>query len=278
MMTNRMSPLTSAIYYFLLTVGAVIMLLPFAYMVSTSLKPHAFVLEMPPHFIPTQPTLDNYTQALTTQGFGRAFLNSLIVASFSTVANVILSSTLAYAFARWDFPGRQFLFYTLLATMMIPTLVLIIPQFVLAKNLLLLNSLWGLVVVYSAGTAFNMFLLRGFFEEIPQELIDSALIDGAGPFATFWRIALPLARPALAAVAIFSFLGAWDEFTWALTAIFKDELYTLPVALRRFQQQNGTEWGLVFAASVAAIVPTVLIFIIFQRHFIKGVMSGSVKG
>jgi multiple sugar transport system permease protein len=149
---------------------------------------------------------------------------------------------------------------------------------VLAKNLLLLNSLWGLVVVYSAGTAFNMFLLRGFFEEIPQELIDSALIDGAGPFTTFWRIAIPLARPALAAVAIFSFLGAWDEFTWALTAIFNDELYTLPVALRRFQQQNGTEWGLVFAASIISIVPTVLIFIIFQRHFIKGVMSGAVKG
>src|SRR5215203_4499090 len=203
MMMNRMSPVTSVIYYFLLLVGAAVMLLPFAYMLSTSFKPHAFVLEIPPQFIPTQPTFDNYIQALTTQGFGRAFLNSLIVATFSTITNVTLSAMLAYAFARWDFPGRQFLFYALLATMMIPTLVLIIPQFVLAKNLLLLTSLWGLVVVYSAGTAFNMFLLRGFFEEIPQELIDSALIDGAGPFATFWRIALPLARPALAAVAIF---------------------------------------------------------------------------
>jgi multiple sugar transport system permease protein len=185
---------------------------------------------------------------------------------------------LAYAFARWDFPGRSVLFYAMLGTMMVPALVLIIPQFVLAKNLHLLNSRWGLVVVYSAGTAFNMFLLRGFFEEIPQDLFDAALIDGAGPFATFWRIALPLARPALAAVAIFSFLGAWDEFTWALTAINDEKLYTLPIALRLFQQQHGTEWGLVFAASAVAVVPTIAVFVIFQRQFIKGVMSGAVKG
>ncbi|MGA7729664.1 MAG: carbohydrate ABC transporter permease [Chloroflexia bacterium] len=277
-MLNRLSLPTTILYYFLLAAGAVVMLVPFIYMFSTSLKPHAFVLEIPPQFIPTQPTLENYAQALTTNRFGQYFFNSLIVATSSTIVNVSLSAMLAWAFARWDFPGRQFLFYALLGTLMIPTLVLIIPQFVLAKNLHLLDSLWGLVVVYSAGTAFNMFLLRGFFEEIPQELIDSALIDGAGPFATFWRIAIPLARPALAAVAIFSFLGAWDEFTWALTAIYNDDLYTLPIALRLFQQQHGTEWGLVFAASTIAILPTVIIFIIFQRNFIKGVMSGAVKG
>ncbi len=254
------------------------MMIPFIYMVSTSFKSQTFVLELPPQFIPTQPTTANYTEAFTTDKFGQYFLNSLIVAISSTVINVVLSSMLAYAFARWEFPGKQFLFYTMLGTMMIPTLVLIIPQFVLAKNLHVINSLWGLVLVYSAGTAFNMFLLRGFFEELPQELIDSALIDGAGPFATFWRVALPLARPALAAVAIFSFLGAWDEFTWANTAIFDPDLRTLPIALRLFQQQHGTEWGLVFAASIIALLPTVIIFIIFQRNFIKGVMSGAVKG
>ncbi len=136
----------------------------------------------------------------------------------------------------------------------------------------------GLIVVYSAAAAFNMFLLRGFFEEIPQDILDAAVVDGAGPFATFWRIALPLARPALAAVAIFSFLGSWDEFTWALTSITDQNLYTLPIAIRLFQQQHGTEWGLVFAASAVAVIPTILIFIIFQRHFIHGVMSGAVKG
>lgn len=277
-MQGKLSLFTRLLYYGLLTAGAVVMLAPFLYMLSTSFKTHAFVLELPPRFIPSNPTLDNYVQALTTNNFGRYFFNSLIVATSSTAITVVLSSMLAYAFARWDFPGRQFLFYSMLGTMMIPTLVLIIPQFVLAKNLHLLNSLWGLVVVYSAGTAFNMFLLRGFFEELPQELFDSAVVDGAGPFTIFWRIALPLARPALAAVTIFSFLGAWDEFTWALTAINNQDLYTLPIAIRLFQQQHGTEWGLVFAASVVAVLPVIIIFIIFQRNFIKGVMSGAVKG
>ncbi len=277
-MQRRLSPFTSLFYYGLLIAGAVVMLAPFMYMLSTSFKTHAFVLELPPRFIPSNPTLDNYVQALTTNNFARYFFNSLIVAISSTAITVILSAMLAYAFARWDFPGRQFLFYAMLGTMMIPTLVLIIPQFVLAKNLHLLDSLWGLVVVYSAGTAFNMFLLRGFFEELPQELFDSAVVDGAGPFTIFWRIALPLARPALAAVTIFSFLGSWDEFTWALTAINDQDLYTLPIAIRLFQQQHGTEWGLVFAASVVAVLPVIVIFIIFQRNFIKGVMSGAVKG
>ena len=277
-MLTRTSRWASAARYLLLSAGAVVMLLPFLYMLGTSFKPHAFVLELPPRLIPAEPTIANYSRALTTNHFGRYFLNSALVATTSTAVTVVLSAMLAYAFARWDFPGRSALFYAMLGTMMVPALVLIIPQFVLAKNLHLLNSLWGLVVVYSAGTAFNMFLLRGFFEEIPQELFDSALIDGAGPFATFWRVALPLARPALAAVAIFSFLGAWDEFTWALTAISDEKLYTLPIALRLFQQQHGTEWGLVFAASTIAVLPTIVVFVIFQRHFIKGVMSGAVKG
>lgn len=277
-MLTRSSLLITMLRYGLLLAGAFIMLAPFLYMLSTSFKPHAFVLELPPRFIPSEPTLDNYVRAITTNNFGRYFLNSLIVASSSTAIILVLSSLLAYAFARWDFPGRQFLFYTMLGTLMIPGLVLIIPQFVLAKNLRLLDSLWGLVVVYSAGTAFNMFLLRGFFEELPQDLFDAATVDGAGPFRTFWSIALPLARPALAAVAIFSFLGSWDEFTWALTAINNQELYTLPIALRLFQQQHGTQWGLVFAASAIAVIPTILVFVIFQRHFIKGVTSGAIKG
>jgi multiple sugar transport system permease protein len=277
-MLTRTTPWGNAARYLLLVFGAIVLLAPFLYMVSTSFKPHAFVLELPPRFIPSEPTIENYTRALTTNHFGLYFLNSAIVSVSSTTITVALSAMLAYAFARWEFPGRDLLFYAMLGTMMVPTLTLIIPQFVLAKQLHLLNSRWGLVVVYSAGTAFNMFLLRGFFEEIPQDLLDSALIDGAGPFATFWRIALPLARPALAATAIFSFLGAWDEFTWALTAINDEKLYTLPIGLRLFQQQHGTEWGLVFAASVIAVLPTILVFVIFQRHFIKGVMSGAVKG
>lgn len=277
-MRTEARPWNIALRYLVLAIGAVLMLAPMVYMLSTSFKPFAYVLELPPRFIPTHPTVQNYVNAIGTSHFGRYFLNSLFVASVSTVITVILSSMLAYGFARWDFPGRSFLFYMMLGTMMVPAMVLIIPQFVLAKHLHLLNSLWGLIVVYSAATAFNMFLLRGFFEELPQDLFDSATVDGAGPFHTFWDIALPLARPALAAVAIFSFLGSWDEFTWALTAINDETKYTLPIAIRSLQQEHGTEWGLVFAASALAVVPTVTVFLIFQRNFIKGVTSGAIKG
>jgi multiple sugar transport system permease protein len=272
------SPIITALRYLVLIAGAFLMLAPFAYMLGTSFKPNAFVLEIPPSFLPRQPTTENYVRAVTTARFGQYFANSLIVATCASLSAVVLSAMMAYGFARWDFPGKNVLFYAILATMMIPGLTLIIPQFVLAKQLHLLNSRWGLVVVYSAGTAFNMFLLRGFFEELPQELFDSAMIDGAGAFTTFWQIALPLARPALAAVIIFTFLGAWDEFTWALTAINDPDLYTLPIALRLFQQQHGTEWGLVFAASAIIVTPPIVVFLFFQRLFIKGVMAGAVKG
>jgi multiple sugar transport system permease protein len=277
-MQTRPSPVAQMVRYVLLSLGAAVMLAPFAYMVSTSLKPHAFVLELPPRLIPREVTFDNYVRAITSNHFGRYFLNSAIVATASTVVSVVLAAMLAYAFARWDFPGRNILFYGMLGTLMVPSLTLIIPQFVLAKNLHLLNSRQGLVVVYSAGIAFGVFLLRGFFEELPQDLIDAAVVDGAGPFRTFWDIALPLARPALAAVAIFSFLYAWDEFTWALTAISDQRLYTLPIAIRSFQRQHGTEWGLVFAATTIAVLPTITVFVLFQRHFIKGVTSGAIKG
>jgi len=273
------SPRWSALVrHLILIAGAIVVMTPFVYMVSTSFKPHAFVLELPPRFIPSHATLDNYRHALTSNHFGRYFMNSAVVAIASTALTLLLSSSLAYAFARFEFPGRDGLFYLMLGTLMVPSLVLLIPQFVLAKDLHLLNSRQGLILVYSATAPFNMFLLRGFFEEIPQDLFDAAVIDGAGPFRSFWDIAIPLARPALAAVGIFSFLASWDEFTWALTSITNQKLYTLPIAIRLFQQQHGTEWGLVFAASTIAVLPTILIFILFQRQFIKGVMGGAVKG
>jgi len=259
--------------------GALATSLPFLYMVGTAFKPHAFVLEQPPTFIPSEPTIDNFVRALTTAGFGRAFLNSTLVSAAATGISVLLSSMLAFAFARFSFPGRSILYYALLLTLMVPALVLIIPQFVLAKNLGLLNSLWGLIVVYSVGNmAFNVFLLRGFFEELPQELFEAALIDGATVWQAFRHIAVPLARPALATVTIFTFLGAWDEFTWAVTVLSDPDQYTLPVALRFFQRAHGTEWGLVFAAATIAVIPVTIVFLAFQRHFVSGLMLGGTKG
>ena len=268
----------NTLIYVLAGGGALLLMTPFLYMVGTAFKPHAFVLELPPNIIPHEPTLDNFVRAWTSNNFQQYFVNSVLVTVSSTAITVVLSAMLAYAFARYEFPGKNLLFYAILATLMVPSMVLIIPQFVLAKNLHLLNSLWGLVVAYSAGSALNVFLLRGFFEEIPRDLDDAGRIDGCNILTLFVYVMLPLARPALATVTIFSFLASWDEFTWAVTSLSDDTLYTLPVAIRMFQRAHATEWGLVFAASVIAVLPVILVFLVFQRSFVKGLVAGAVKG
>ena len=172
-----------------LSIGIVFVTLPFIYMISTSLKGQVYVFEFPPRFIPSQPTLNNFVSAWRSNNFGRYFLNSLVVALITTVLQIFLSSTVAYAFARFEFPGKSVLYCTLLATLMVPGMMLIIPQFMLASRLKLLDSLAGLILVYTAGgISFNTFLLRGFFEQLPRELEEAALIDGGTHLTIFFRI------------------------------------------------------------------------------------------
>jgi len=267
----------TALRVFLLGLGAVVMITPFVYMVSTSLKPDRLTIEIPPRFLPSQPTTANYVGAWTSNDFGRYFVNSVIVAIATTAVVILLSSMMAYAFARFEFPGRNVLFGFLLLGLMVPTIMLLIPQFVLAKRLSLLDSLTGLVVFY-AGTnlALNTFLLRSFFRDIPKELEEAMLVDGAGAWTRYRRLVMPLSRPALATVGIFTFLASWDEFTWALTSISDPSKRTLPIAIALFQGQHATSWGLVFAASVIAVVPVIAIYVGFQRQFVSGLTAGSV--
>jgi multiple sugar transport system permease protein len=262
-----------------LVAGAVVMMLPFVYMLSTSFKPDRLVLEVPPRLLPEHLTSANYVGAWTSNDFGRYFVNSVLVAVVTTLVTVLLASMMAYAFARFEFPGRRALFAFLLLGLMVPTIMLLIPQFVLAKQLSMLDSLWGLVVFYAGSNiALNTFLLRSFFQDIPRELEEAMVVDGAGPWARYRRLVLPLSRPALATVAIFTFLASWDEFTWALTIIANPSKRTLPLAIALFQGQHATSWGLVFAASTIAVVPVLLIFVLFQRQFVSGITSGAVKG
>lgn len=262
-----------------LIAGAAVMTTPFLYMLSTSFKPQAFVLTTPPQFIPDPFTWGNYAQAWTTQDFARYAANSVIVAVISTALSVLISSMMAYGFARFEFRGREVLFRVLLIGLMVPAMMLIIPQFVLAKYFNLLDSLAGLIVFYVAGSlALNVFLLRGFFAALPGELDQAMQIDGANAWTRYWRLAIPLARPALATATIFTFLASWDEFAWALTIINNPDNRTLPIAIQLFQGQNATQWGLVFAASVIAIVPVIVVYLVFQRHFVQGLTSGAVKG
>jgi len=191
---------------------------------------------------------------------------------------VFISSLMAYAFSRMQFPGKEVFFYILLLGMMIPPVMLIIPQFVIAKNLHLLDSLWGLIVVYVSVTlSMQTFLLRSFFETIPRELEEAVLVDGGTRWDIFRKIILPLSKPGLAVVAIFTFLYAWDEFPWAHVAIREGSRRTLPVAIALFQSQYLTQWGLLFAATTVASIPVIIVFVIFQRYFIQGVVTSGLK-
>lgn len=268
-----------AFTYLLLVVGSGFVIVPFWFMVATSLKPQAYIFDIPPTLIPEEVTTANYTEALGKDLFGIYFLNSMMVAIAAVVLTLFLSSLLAYAFARLEFPGKEQIFYLLLVGMMVPPVMLIIPQFLVAKSLRLLDSLLGLVVVYVAmNVSMQTFLLRGFFESIPRELEEAALIDGASRWKIMWRIILPLSRPGLAVVAIFTFLYAWDEFPWAHVAIRETTKRTLPIGIALFQSQHLTQWGQVFAASLVALVPVVLVFAVFQRYFVRGISTTGLKG
>lgn len=277
-MSRRFSP-TETLRLTTLAIGALVMITPFLYMVSTSFKAQQYVLKIPPQFIPDPATLSNYERVLIKGDFVQYFANSLMVAVTATAISVLLSAMMAYGFARYRFPGREWLFRILLLGLMIPALMLIVPQFILAKWLGLIDTLWGLIVFYVAGNlALNTFLLRGFFEALPQELDDAMQIDGANDWRRFIGLALPLAKPALATATIFTFLATWDEYAWALTSITSPENKTLPIAIALLQGPRGTQWGLVFAASLVAIVPVIAVFLIFQRHFVQGLTAGAVKG
>lgn len=275
--TRRLA--SNSVRHALLLGGAALMVTPFLYMISTSFKDQAFVLTVPPQFVPDPATTENYAYAWGSQDFGRYFVNSMIVAIASTLISAWLSSMMAYALARFTFRGRELVFKVMLLGLMVPAMMLIIPQFVLAKHLGLLDSLPGLVVFYVAGSLpLNVFLLRGFFAQIPLELDQAMQVDGAGPWTRYRRLALPLAKPALATASIFTFLASWDEFAWALTIITTPEKRTLPIAIQLFQGQNETQWGIVFAAAAIAVAPVVVIFLVLQRYFVQGLTSGAVKG
>lgn len=268
-----------ALRYTVLTVGAVVMVLPFLYLLSTSFKSQAYVLTIPPQFIPHPATVNNYTEVWTQDSLGTFLVNSLIVALATTVLSLLLSTMMAYAFARFSFFGRELLFKILLLGLMIPAMMLIIPQFILVKYFGLIDSLPGLVVFYVGGSlSLNTFLLRGFFAAIPGELEQAMEVDGANAWTRYWRLILPLSKPVLATATIFTFLASWDEFAWALTIINTPSNRTLPLAIALFQGQNSTLWGLVFAASAIAIVPVIVVFLVFQRYFVQGLTSGAVKG
>lgn len=265
--------------YALLAAGVVISIFPFWYLVITSLKPQSFIFEIPPRIWPAEVTVANYVRALTRDNFARYFVNSAGVSIVTTALTVASASLLAYAFARMEFPLRRVLFAVVIAGLMIPPVMLIIPQFLVARSIGVLDRYWGLVLVYIAmNMPMQCFLLRSFFEGIPVDIEESAFMDGASRMRIWAQLIMPLSRPALAVATIFSFVYAWDEFAWAHVAIRTAAKRTLPIAIAFFQTQHKTEWGVVFAASTVSLAPTIILFVLFQRYFIEGISTTGLKG
>lgn len=264
--------------YALLTLGLVVVITPFLFMLSTSLKPHTYVFEIPPKLIPGEITGDNFINALSRENFAGYFLNSMIVTLSTTACTLVISSMMAYAFARISFPGRNVLFYILLLGMMVPSVMIIVPQFMISKALNTLDTRYGLVLVYTTMCiAQQTFLLKGYFSRIPKELEDAAFIDGAGRGKIFWSVIMPLSKPGLATVTIFTFLYSWDEFAFAHVSIQTIAKRTLPIATALFQSQYLTQWGLVFAAALISLIPVIIVFIVFQKYFVQGISTSGLK-
>lgn len=265
-----------SLYLFVIS-ATLITLMPFAWMVSTSFKFEADILTKTPELIPKRFTLEHYRRLFEQVNFMRHFVNSLIVTLGVTVFSLVINAMAAFAFAKLHFPKKERLFALLLMTMMIPMQVTLIPSFIILKYMGLLNSYAGLIIPAGA-SVYGIFLLRQFMMSIPNSLLEAARIDGCSEWTIFWRIILPLCRPVLATLTIFTFIAAWNDFLSPLIILLDESKYTLPVALATLNGQYGTEWGLLMVGSVVVVVPVVIVFLLVQRHYIKGLMVGGVKG
>ncbi len=267
--------------YALLLLGAVMVFFPFAWTISTSLKTEQQTLAYPPTWVPDPVQWENYPNALTARPFGRYYVNTTIVTVLSVIGQVASSAVVAYGFARFRFPGRGLLFLIVLSTLMIPFHMLIIPRFILFKYLGWLDTFAPLIVPNFFGGAFSIFLLRQYFMTIPPDLDEAAKMDGASALQIFLRITLPLARPALGAVAVFEFVSTWNDFLGPLIYLSSDRNYTVSIGLAAFRNDYFTAWHLFMAASAVAMLAPLVVFFLAQKYFISGVAltgSGGSKG
>jgi len=267
--------LRETVIYLALLIGGLAMIVPFAWMILTSFKPGPEIFKN--QFLPQAPTLSNYASVLRKVPFARWYLNSLIVASAVTLSVAFFDSLVGYTLAKYQFRGKNVIFIFILSTLMVPTEMLIIPWFIMSNNLNWVDTYWG-IMFPGVMTAFGIFLMKQFMEGVPSELLDAARIDGVSEFGLFWRIALPLVKPALAALCIFNFLGNWNAFLWPVIITEKMNMRTLPVGLAFFSGEAGSSWELIMAGATMATIPVLIVFLIFQRQIIKGIALTGLKG
>lgn len=269
--------------YLVLSLFVIWMVGPFIWMVSTSLKHYGDIFTSVPQLIPRDKitgqvyiTLENYRYVIELKGLGRAFLNSILVVIVVTALKLFFDSLAAYAFARMRFRGRDFFFFIVISSMMVPGVALLVPRVYITKLLGLYNSLWGLIIPMSM-SAFNVFLLRQFFLNIPIELEEASMIDGASRWNIYWRIALPLAKPALALVAISSFTWHWNDLMWPLVILTDAKKYTLPLALALLASGQASRPDYVMAGATLTVIPVIIVFLIFQRQILEGISTTGLK-
>jgi multiple sugar transport system permease protein len=263
--------------YAVLLGGLFLVVVPFVWMLVSSLKPEAEVRAVPPTWWPETLTLENYDRLFTGLDFPTYFMNSAIVALAVTAGNMVFCSMLGYALAKLDFPGKKALFAIVLGTLMIPGVVTFVPLFVLTTRIGLSNTLIGMILPFLAGP-FGVFLMRQFIQSLPDELIQAARIDGAGELRIFFSVILPLCGPALATLGILTFLTSWNNFLWPLVVAQTEDKYTLPVALALYAVgQNATQYGLLLAGSVVVVVPVLAVFLLLQRHIMQGIAMTGIK-
>jgi multiple sugar transport system permease protein len=266
-----------AALYLVLSGGLVLVVGPFVWMLLSSFKPEGEIRANPPTWWPHDPTLGNYGNLFDRLDFPTFFTNSVLVAVLTTVGNLLFCSAAGYALAKLPFAGKRLLFGVVLGTLMVPSVVTIVPLFVLSSNLGLVNTLAGLILPYLA-QAFGVFLMRQFILSIPDELLEAARIDAASEWRIFWQVVLPLCRPALATLGILTFLASWNNFLWPLVAATEEETYTLPVALALYAiGQNRTEYDLLLAGAVVVVLPVLIVFVLLQRHFVRGIATTGLK-
>lgn len=291
MTSNHFKRIGKAIAYVLLSAWAVISLLPLYWMFVTSIQVNRFTETVPPKLLPVGileyfktgdkqwlvETFDTFAKLLQNQDLYVWFWNSFYIALIVTLGHLVFDSMAAYVLAKKRFPGRNLIFWIIIATLMVPSEVTLVPLFIVVRKLGLYNTHWSLILPGMAGV-FGVFLLRQFMLGLPSELIEAAKIDGASEWQTFQRIIIPLATPALATLGIFAFIGTWNNFLWPIIVINKASLMTLPVGLKTLQDANLAIFKLLMAGAAVAALPMILVFLAFQRHIVKGLTVGSVKG
>lgn len=287
-----------ALVYMILTLLAVIALIPLYWVFTTAIQQPDEVAIMPPKFIPSlisqylplrfsgqaeeaqalvDGALESFRLLFRATRITRWFVNSAVISLTATLGNLLLDSMAAFGFAKKEFPGRDILFWIMISTMMIPGQVLLVPLFMVVRELGINNTPWA-ILLPQLSMVFGVFLLRQFMQTIPTELIEAARIDGASEFGIYSRIMLPLAKPGLATLGILTFTSSWNSFLWPLIAVQKSEWFTLPVGLKTLQDQNLVNYGLLMSGAAVAAIPMIVVFLAFQKHFVKGLTLGGVKG